>query len=206
MQPSHPRRPSAARSPLTEQTCVLPRRLTPSVSADEASVITVAQTYAPAGALALVQFYTSCSGENALATALAESAAALRSLNATVHAVPGTVAAAFPAQCRTPLLAIQKAAAQASGQVVDMGEALGCQQINPIYTKLTHGVACGDVISGIYKLWAVQLGCAITLWLLLFFVQVSTKRPPSTLPAPIHFVVATFLTGAALPPPPSRKC
>ena len=33
------------------------------------------------------------------------------------------------------------------------------------------GIACGDVVEGIYHLWVVQLTCAVSLWVLLFLIQ-----------------------------------
>lgn len=52
-----------------------------------------------------------------------------------------------------------------------MSSVVGCGQINPFYTELVYDVLCGSVVNGIYQIWSVQLACAVSLWLLLFFVQ-----------------------------------
>ena len=86
--------------------------------------------------------------------------------------VNATAAALKGATCNnTALSRTQDAAIEASRELTSMKGVVGCSQINPFYTELVYEVLCKTVVSGVYNLWVVQLACAVSLWLLLFFVQ-----------------------------------
>jgi hypothetical protein len=86
-------------------------------------------------------------------------------VNASAFALAG------PACNRTLLAATQGASVEAAAELSSMQAYVGCDQINPFYTELVYDVLCTSVVSGVYQIWSVQLACAVSLWLLLFFVQ-----------------------------------
>jgi hypothetical protein len=64
-----------------------------------------------------------------------------------------------------------------------MADEISCSSINPFITEIFHKVICADVVAGVYKIWVVQLTCAVSLWILLFLVmaEILTRETESRL-------------------------
>jgi len=132
----------------------------------DSSLLVMANDYGPKAAYPLVSFYITCNGTNPLAEEIDATADTIALLNGT------TVALEQGRVCRdSSLFEIQDASLDSSNTIRSMSENIGCSVINPLVAGIFHNVICGSVVPGIYKIWAVQLSCAVSLWVLLFFVQ-----------------------------------
>lgn len=81
------------------------------------------------------------------------------------------------------LTRMQDESIAASGYITEMNNEIGCDVINPFITEIFHKVICDDVVNGVYKIWVVQLTCAVSLWVLLFLVmaEILTRETESRL-------------------------
>jgi hypothetical protein len=132
--------------------------------ADE-SLMVLAREYAPKDTLDLIEYFSGCEGSNPLVTELSEAAVSATALNNTAQGF-------YSLSCVNSQLAqIQESSLLASSQVSAMASDAQCEDINPFFSGIFYDVICGEVLEGVYKVWVVQLACAVSLWVLLFFVQ-----------------------------------
>jgi len=131
------------------------------------SFLIVAEEYIPSGALDLVEFYTRCNGTNPLEAPLDDS------LQASADLAQGV--AEFGSNCSAVAMAsIVNETMVVNATVQTLSSNMGCDLVNPLLTRLLHSVVCSDVVVGIYRLWAVQLSIAFSLWALLFLLKLQT--------------------------------
>mmetsp|Transcript_23169 Transcript_23169/g.67566 ORF Transcript_23169/g.67566 Transcript_23169/m.67566 type:complete len:565 (-) Transcript_23169:27-1721(-) len=131
----------------------------------DSSFIDVADRYAPEDSLELVTFYASCNGTNPLDADLNASLTSVASLQQ-------AVAEGYTAGCSAAELSdINSALTSLNKTIFLMYDSIGCPTVNPLLSDLLYDVVCKDVVRGLYRLWVVQLACAVSLWTLLFFVQ-----------------------------------
>ena len=132
----------------------------------DASLMVMANSYAPKSTRGLVAYYASCNGTNPLAADLASSGESVVLINATAAGLlPGR-------ECSDATLGlVQDESLAAQEEIRAMEGDVGCASVNPYFSQIIYRVICGDVVEGVYWIWVVQLACAVSLWVLLFFVQ-----------------------------------
>lgn len=144
------------------------------------SLMVMAKDYAPSSTLDLINYYGTCNGTNPVSNFLDIAADEILIINSTVADLKRL---RLPACNDTSLSSMQTQSVAASGYIGDMSSNIGCNIINPFITDIFHKVVCSDVVNGVYKIWVVQLTCAVSLWVLLFLVmaEILTRETESRL-------------------------
>ncbi len=130
----------------------------------DGSMRVFASEFAPADTLPLIEHYVACEGDHPLASDFVQAESSARAL--------GDFSSSLEGECRPRALeACGDAADETESQVRYMEARADCSEVNPYYSELMYGVACGNVLEGLYHLWVVQLTCAVSIWILLFLMQ-----------------------------------
>mmetsp|Transcript_28581 Transcript_28581/g.33776 ORF Transcript_28581/g.33776 Transcript_28581/m.33776 type:complete len:567 (+) Transcript_28581:28-1728(+) len=129
-------------------------------------IMVMANDYAPSSTLSLINYYGTCNGTNPISDFLGDAADEILVINSTAQSLKPVPLCSFQ-----NLTSMQQESVSSSTEINAMTDLVGCSDINPFITDIFHKVVCSDIVDGVYKIWVVQLTCAVSLWVLLFLVM-----------------------------------